>query len=396
MARLIRNPTDHIKIMRKTLPLIAGVLIAAPVQAQSTLTMYGLLDQAVEWSDGTRNAANNQRGSAGWQLVNGISNGSRFGVRGSEDLGGGLKAIFAIETRFNVDTGDTGGGRGTPPNPSDKKSVSDNLKFWNAQAWVGLDSGMGRLTAGRQYVPLYNALNTIDATSYRYYNNQSQFFNNRLDNALLYQSPKFAGVVVEAMYAFGENLAPVANTATNAYPQDQGNSYGLGARWELGDFSLGGAYMNYGVDKSSYALFSSRVEWGAGAAWRFSKTGQIGVTYLVSSLGSGVTSSDNNIKNGVVADTSANTDFIFVSGRIGLGSGVLYGNYAYKDPNNFKNLKAQNLFGITYDYPLSKRTDVYLSVGQDGDVKYAGSGTATSPYSYGTANRAALGLRHLF
>ncbi len=386
----------HKSTISKAVAMAVISLSAAPVFAQSSLTMYGILDQAIEWSNGPKNASNNQLGSAGWQLVNGISNGSRLGFRGSEDLGGGMKAIFAIETRFNVDTGDTGGGLGMPPNPSDKKSVNANLKFWNAQSWVGLESGWGRLTAGRQYVPLYNALNNIDATTYRYYNNQSQFFNNRLDNALLYQTPKFAGLVVEAMYAFGANLAPSANTGTNAYPQDQGNSYGLGARWEQGNFLFGGAYMNYGVDKSGYTLFSSRVEWGAGAAWRFSKTGQIGATYLTSSLGTGVTSSDNNIKNGVVADTSASTDFIIVSGRIGLGPGVLYGNYAYKDPNNYKNLKAQNLFGITYDLPLSKRTDVYLSVGQDGDFKYAGSGTATSPYFYGTSNRAALGLRHLF
>jgi len=358
--------------------------------------MYGLLDQALEWSNSTKNASGGLLGANGWRIVNGISNGSRFGVRGSEDLGGGLKAIFAIEHRFDVDTGDTSGGPGSPPNPSDKKSFSDNVKFWNGQSWVGLDSGMGRLTAGRQYVPLYNALANVDATGYRYYDNQSQFFQNRLSNSLLYQAPTFAGLVVQAMYAFGENQGPSANTSTNAYPQGNGDSYGLGARWDQGDFSLGGAYMNYGVDKSGYALFSSRVEWGAGGAWRFSKTGQIGVTYLVSSLGTGVTSSDNNIKNGVVADTSANTDFIMVSGRIGLGAGVLYGSYVYKDPNNYKNLKAQNLFGITYDYPLSKRTDVYVAFGQEGDTKWAGSGTAALPYSYGTANRAALGLRHLF
>lgn len=150
----MRTSTISKAVGIKAVAMAVISLSGAPVFAQSTLTMYGLLDQAVEWSDGTKNASNNQRGSAGWQLVNGISNGSRFGVRGSEDLGGGLKAIFAIETRFNVDTGDTGGGPGSPPNPSDKKSVSDNLKFWNAQSWVGLDSGWGRLTAGRQYVPL--------------------------------------------------------------------------------------------------------------------------------------------------------------------------------------------------------------------------------------------------
>ncbi len=380
----------------KAVAMAVFSLSVAPVYAQSSLTMYGLLDQALEWSNSTKNASGGQLGANGWRIVNGISNGSRFGLRGSEDLGGGLKAIFAIEHRFDVDTGDTSGGAGSPPNPSDKKSISDNVKFWNGQSWVGLDSGMGRLTAGRQYVPLYNALANVDATGYRYYDNQSQFFQNRLSNSLLYQTPNFAGLVVQAMYAFGENLGASTNTSTNAYPQGNGDSYGLGARWDQGDFSLGGAYMNYGVDKSGYALFSSRVEWGAGGAWRFSKTGQIGVTYLVSSLGTGVTSSDNNIKNGVVSNVSANTDFIMVSGRIGLGEGVLYGSYVYKDPNNFKNLKAQNLFGITYDYPLSKRTDVYVAFGQEGDTKWAGSGTAAAPYSYGTANRAALGLRHLF
>ncbi len=382
--------------MRKTLTIIAGALIASPVHAQSTLTVYGLLDQALEWSNPAKNAANNQFGSAGWRLVNGISNGSRFGIRGSEDLGGGLKAIFAIETRFDVDTGDTGGGLGSPLNPADKSSSSENRKFWNAQAWVGLDSSWGRVTAGRQYVPLYNGLANIDATAYRYYDNESQFFNNRLDNALLYQTPTFHGLIVQAMYAFGENMSPPVDTATTAFPQGKGDSWGVGARWDQGDFSLGGGYMNYNVDKSGYTLFSSRVEWGTGAAYRFSKTGQIGLTYLVSGLGSGVTNAISNIKNGAVSDVSANTDYIIVSARIGLGSGVLYGNYAYKDPNNFKNLKAQNLLGITYDYPLSKRTDVYLAIGDETNVKYAGSGTASSPNSFGTTQRVAFGVRHLF
>ena len=79
------------KMTSKAIAIAVFSLCVAPVYAQSSLTMYGLLDQAVEWSNGTRNASNNQRGSAGWQLVNGISDGSRFGLRGSEELGADLR-----------------------------------------------------------------------------------------------------------------------------------------------------------------------------------------------------------------------------------------------------------------------------------------------------------------
>jgi predicted porin len=142
--------------MRLSLAIIVSSLIAAPVHAQSSITAYGLIDQALEWSNPTKNAANEQRGLSGWRVVNGVSNGSRFGIRGSEDLGGGLKVIFAFETRFDADTGESTGGRARPGNPADQAISS--LKFWNAQSWVGLDSQWGRLTAGRQYVPRLSLL----------------------------------------------------------------------------------------------------------------------------------------------------------------------------------------------------------------------------------------------
>lgn len=380
--------------MRISLAIIVSSLFAAPVHAQSSITAYGLIDQALEWSNPTKNAANEQRGLSGWRVVNGVSNGSRFGIRGSEDLGGGLKVIFAFETRFDADTGESTGGRVRPGNPADQAISS--LKFWNAQSWVGLDSQWGRLTAGRQYVPLFSGLANLDATGYRYYDHLSQFFNNRLDNVLLYQTPAFRGLTVQVMYAFSGDLAAPADTGATAYPQGKGDSRGVGARWDQGDFSLGGGYMNYGADKSGSALFSNRVEWGAGAAYRFSRTGQIGLSYLVSNLGSGVTNTTDDNPSGSISDLKVTTDFIILSGRIGLGSGVLYGNYAYKNPRSDTDLKSPNLLGITYDYPLTRRTDVYLALGNETNIKYAVSGASTSPYAYGSAQRVAFGLRHLF
>jgi predicted porin len=382
--------------MRLSLAIIVTSLIAAPVHAQSSITVYGLIDQALEWSNPTKNAANEQRGSSGWRVVNGVSNGSRFGIRGSEDLGGGLKAIFAIETRFDADTGEITGSRARPADPADP--ASGKLKFWNAQSWVGLDSQWGRLTAGRQYVPLFSGLANLDASGYRYYDHLSQFFNNRLDNALLYQTPAFRGLTIQVMYAFSGALAAPANTGATAYPQGKGDSRGAGARWDRGDFSLGGGYMDYGADKSGNALFSNRVEWGAGASYRFSRTGQIGLIYLVSNLGSGVTNIADDNPSGSISDLKVTTDFIILSGRIGLGSGsgMLYVNYAYKNPRSDTDLKSPNLLGITYDYPLTRRTDVYLALGNETNIKYAIPGASTSSYAYGSAQRVAFGLRHLF
>ena len=380
--------------MRLSLAIIVTSLIAAPVHAQSSITVYGLIDQALEWSNPTKNAANEQRGSSGWRVVNGVSNGSRFGIRGSEDLGGGLKAIFAIETRFDADTGEITGGRARPADPADP--ASGKLKFWNAQSWVGLDSQWGRLTAGRQYVPLFSGLANLDASGYRYYDHLSQFFNNRLDNALLYQTPAFRGLTIQVMYGFSGALAAPANTGASAYPQGKGDSRGAGARWDRGDFSLGGGYMEYGADKSGNALFSNRVEWGAGASYRFSRTGQIGLIYLMSNLGSGVTNIADDNPSGSISDLKVTTDFIILSGRIGLGGGVLYVNYAYKNPRSDTDLKSPNLLGITYDYPLTRRTDVYLALGNETNIKYAVPGASTSSYAYGSAQRVAFGLRHLF
>lgn len=380
--------------MRLSLAIIVTSLIAAPVHAQSSITVYGLIDQALEWSNPTKNAANEQRGSSGWRLVNGVSNGSRFGIRGSEDLGGGLKAIFGIETRFDADTGEITGSRARPADPADP--ASGKLKFWNAQSWVGLDSQWGRLTAGRQYVPLFSGLANLDASGYRYYDHLSQFFNNRLDNALLYQTPAFRGLTIQVMYAFSGALAAPANTGATAYPQGKGDSRGAGARWDRGDFSLGGGYMEYGADKSGNALFSNRVEWGAGASYRFSRTGQIGLIYLMSNLGSGVTNIADDNPSGSISDLKVTTDFIILSGRIGLGSGMLYVNYAYKNPRSDTDLKSPNLLGITYDYPLTRRTDVYLALGNETHIKYAVPGASTSSYAYGSAQRVAFGLRHLF
>ena len=116
--------------MKKTLMVAAltGVFATA-AHAQSSVTLYGLIDAGITYT-------NNQGGHSNWQETSGSVNGSRWGLRGSEDLGGGLKAIFTLENGFNIANGNLG----------------QNSREFGRQAFVGLASDQfGSVTLGRQY-----------------------------------------------------------------------------------------------------------------------------------------------------------------------------------------------------------------------------------------------------
>jgi predicted porin len=114
--------------MKKSLLALAALTAFAGVaSAQSSVTLYGRVDVAVGKGIGTDKKS----------IGNG--SGSRFGVRGVEDLGGGLKALFHLEHRFNADTGAT----------------SSSTRFWHGRSLVGLSGGFGQVVLGREYAPAY-------------------------------------------------------------------------------------------------------------------------------------------------------------------------------------------------------------------------------------------------
>jgi predicted porin len=111
----------------------AATGLSAPCQAQTSLTLYGLIDASVRYQHSSAGdlAAVVDGADAGW-------GGSRWGLLGSEDLGGGLKAVMNLEGGFNIDTGALRGG-----------------KAFGRTAMVGLAGRWGELTVGRQYNALY-------------------------------------------------------------------------------------------------------------------------------------------------------------------------------------------------------------------------------------------------
>ena len=132
--------------MKKSLLALAVLgAFASVASAQSSVTMYGRVDLSVGKNAGASNKVM-QNGS-----------GSRLGMRGNEDLGGGMAAFFNIETRFDADTGSAQNmsitPTGTTAAPAGAAGVAN--RFWSARSLVGLSGGFGRVSLGREYTTAF-------------------------------------------------------------------------------------------------------------------------------------------------------------------------------------------------------------------------------------------------
>jgi len=167
----------------------AAVLVCATpavVWAQSSVTLYGIIDEGLTYTS-------NQNGHSAWQLQNGGGNLSRWGLKGVEDLGGGYKAIFTLENGFDAGTG----------------GLTNNGRLFGRQAYVGVSSPYGTVALGRQYEEMSEMLSPVGgglkwAT---YFSNAGDIDNAggsvRINNAVKYTSPKVAGLTLGTLYSFG-------------------------------------------------------------------------------------------------------------------------------------------------------------------------------------------------
>lgn len=191
------------RTFEKAVLATAALFAAGAAQAQSNVTLYGLLDLAVN----NYKAGSNAGGQSVWKLndgtVNGL-NGSRWGVRVNEDLGGGLKAIAVLEGGLLADTG---------------AAAQGGLAF-GRQVFVGLSSAsMGEVRLGRQYIledstmgmtnPYGNAAVNNPGTAVTNAGRNLPFWLNapRANNVIQYQTPSFGGAYAAAQLAPGEGTA---------------------------------------------------------------------------------------------------------------------------------------------------------------------------------------------
>jgi predicted porin len=176
--------------------LVPALLISTGAYAQSSVTLYGVLDEGINF---TNNAGSGQA----WTMKSGDVAGSRFGLKGTEDLGGGYSAIFRLENGFNTSNGEAGQGQ----------------RMFGRQAYVGLASqSYGTLTVGRQYDPTVDLFSPLTAggnwagdVGATPFDNDNTDWDYRVNNSVKYVSPTIAGLTGEAMYGFSNTAGGFAN-----------------------------------------------------------------------------------------------------------------------------------------------------------------------------------------
>jgi predicted porin len=178
-------------VFRNVIPAGVALIACASAHAQSSITLYGLIDAGVEYVSHAANS--NGTNGAAWRFGNTMS-GNRWGFKGSEDLGGGLAAIFQLEGGFTIGTG----------------AAAQGGREFGRTSIVGLSSTRwGTLKLGRQYDPVVDLVSTLTEDGYfgLAFGTPGDVDNYdgsmRVNNSVKYLSPKLGGVQLEALYGVG-------------------------------------------------------------------------------------------------------------------------------------------------------------------------------------------------
>jgi len=221
--------------MKKHLIAAASLIALAGVaHAQSSITLYGFVDAGVVY-------VNNQSGHANLESITGQTSGSRWGLRGTEDLGNGLQAVFTLENGFDTSNG---------------KLLQGGREF-GRQAFVGLASKrFGTLTLGRQYDPMTELIGALAATSmWAWVGTHPGDFDNlnstfRVNNAIRYETPRFYGLQASGIFAPGGVAGNFASSRI----------YTLGLSYVNGPLTAALAYDN--VNNPSVSVLDSALSPG--------------------------------------------------------------------------------------------------------------------------------------
>ncbi|GAP38612.1 porin [Piscinibacter sakaiensis] len=342
---------------RVALAAAALLGVAASAQAQSSVQTYGLFDVSA-----------GQFQNAGATKVRRLDSGnlstSYLGFKGTEDLGGGLRANFALETFFLADTG--GASR-----------VPGVDVFWARNAWVGLSGDFGALKLGRAGPPLFVSTLIFNAfgDSFGYSPSIRQYYNapygtpligdSGWNNAITYSTPNVGGVSANLMMQLGEGAATA-----------KGRNVGANVLYFGGPLALTGAWQQVkaqGVLGRGIAAFPGFQKQDA---YQFGASYDFGVVKLFGQYG--------------VIKTDAFTDVkvtnAHLSASVPIGNGAVLASYGHSkiDTAGVANDPVSKMLTVGYDHFLSKRTDVYAIYMND---KYT---------RLSTGNTFAVGIRHKF
>lgn len=397
-------------MQKKIIALAIASALTAPAAFAADandVTLYGVIDAAVRSTSNINAAGSSYNG-----FSQGLFNGSRFGIKGSESIDGGIKAIYKLEAGFTLGTGAT----------------DQQGQLFGREAWVGLkDSTMGTLTLGRQYGNFSDAIGTGDVFGERHGNlvysanngntsapNQGdsvaengfmyQEMGYRYDNSILYTN-QINSIKFGLMHSFSGQTTTAPNNSGNTASM---NAVSAGYVSDAINFTAGyqiegdqtgkkhknagfGANYMYGEKNGVYALyFQSKYDAGftrigLGTNSTFGGTQAQARKDNIYSLSANYYATSNiNLIGALYHDSATN---LIAAGDSGARNGVL----------------------ATADYYFSKRTDAYLMAahtafsgalignpnGGNG-VTVGGAAFAVAPGASGSVNTVMLGLRHRF
>ena len=289
---------------------LAATAVTASAMAQSSVTLYGRVNTTVEYQ------------KTGDDKIYGLfNNSSRFGIKGVEDLGGGLKAGFQLESGFNSDTGMGAGANG-------------GMSF-DCQSEINLSGGFGMVRLGNffpesyfataDYVSLHN--HDTGSSSDALYYDPVWFGKLGTGNKVAYRTPDFGGFTAEAAMSFHEK----------ASGQNGKHGYDLAANYAVGPLALGAGYSYVDGD---YQLglrgLYTMGQFTAGAYYQRNKQAD---------------------HNGVTGWGTRNN--FRISGMYALGASEFHINVG--NANKWSNLpdSGATQWTLGYNYNLSKRTKVY-------------------------------------
>lgn len=376
--------------MKKTLAALAVLGAFAGTALAADVTLYGIVDEGFNYTHLNPAAGTT---SNTFTLDSGINMGSRFGLKGAEDLGNGYKVGFVLENGFNADSG----------------TLAADGTLFNREAQVYVAGSFGKLSFGRLGILVggtgtYGLIGGVSplGTSFGAYTAQvnsvmASAFGSRVDNSVVYQSPTFAGVTAYAQYSFGTKIDD-----TQVEGQSSANRYLAGGL----TYANGGLKAVLTVDSANYSSWNATSD-SPVAAEDNSLTVTLGGSYDFGpaafylggqyfdqvQVGDFLQLSDSlvGVTNGYLKGYGLTTG---VSAPV-FGGTVLFG-VSYldaKDATQNDKYDVKRLAGtIGYTYNLSKRTTVYAAAGL-GQDKYEPDGAATEKTNY---TKALVGLTHKF
>ncbi|MFT3812492.1 MAG: porin [Acidovorax sp.] len=352
---------------------------STPAPSTSSVNIYGLISAGI-------GHVSNEGGVSRMHAISGTNQNPRLGFRGSEDLGGGLSAVFTLENGFNAMTG----------------ALSQNGRAFGRQSFVGLaDKQFGTLTFGRQYDTVHDYLGPvlIASNGVAIGDNDNAYNNIRIQNSIKYASPRISGLDFTAVYGLSESTSHSDNEA-----------YSLGVGYREGGWNGGAVYarMNnpnsatspngaVGNDYGSGLLLFTKNPANSGAA-RQTISG-VGTLYTTGPAQWGIYFSDvkfDYIDNSSLHLRNYNVNLNYrVAPQVILGAALMRTSGSYA-PSGAKPKWDQ--LNLQFNYVLSKRSDLFVNAIHQ---QAGGDASHANIFGFGASSSRAqtmltIGMRHRF